>query len=205
LETLGKQPGGNGSSPATTTTTNKPTTSRKITAKPSENTQVQNDRKAVVFNKSNDCFDAMGLHHMAQLRRQKECDNVHQGARQLRKKKEEQAPELTDQKSPNDVPRDPPPPTRDKRVAPRVGRTNTDDQSEGKQRLLMQPQPLADMHPLSKTLHEWQQGIQVDCGPNWTWEACEAAVERGPHPSAATPDSIKLFSDDIRYQEKAGF
>jgi len=69
----------------------------------------------------------------------------------------------------------------------------------------MQPQPLADIHPFSKTLHYWQQGIQVDCGPNWTWEACKAAVERGPHPSAATPDSIKLFSEDIGYQEKAGF
>jgi len=118
---------------------------------------------------------------------------------------EDQAPGPTGQTSPNDVPRDPPPPTRDKRDAPRVGRTNTDDHSKGKQRLLMQPQPLADMHPFSKTLHEWQQGIQVDCVPNWTWEACKAAVDSGPHPPASTPESIKLFIDDIGYQEKAGF
>ena len=33
----------------------------------------------------------------------------------------------------------------------------------------------------------------------------EAAIARGPHPTAATPDSIALFKDDIAYQVKAGF
>ncbi len=33
----------------------------------------------------------------------------------------------------------------------------------------------------------------------------EAAVDRGPHPTARTPESIALFVKDIEYQIKAGF
>ncbi len=33
----------------------------------------------------------------------------------------------------------------------------------------------------------------------------EAAVERGPHPTAQTPELIALFVKDIEYQIKAGF
>ena len=69
----------------------------------------------------------------------------------------------------------------------------------------MQPQPLANIHPFSTTLHEWKNGIQVECGPDWKWEDCVAAVERGPHHSATTPDAIELLNDDIGYQQKAGF
>jgi hypothetical protein len=61
------------------------------------------------------------------------------------------------------------------------------------------------VHPFATTLHEWKTGIQVDCGPTWKWEDCEAAVERGPHHSATTPEAIKLLHDDIGYQQKAGF
>jgi hypothetical protein len=69
----------------------------------------------------------------------------------------------------------------------------------------MQPQPLADVHPFAPTLHEWQQGIKVNCGPEWDPATIKAAVERGPHPSAMTPEAIALFREDIGYQEKAGF
>ncbi len=70
---------------------------------------------------------------------------------------------------------------------------------------LMQPQPLANIHPIAPTLNEWQQGIHVDCGPKWDSTTTEAAVERGPHPSAITPKSIALFAEDIKYQVNAGF
>ncbi len=70
---------------------------------------------------------------------------------------------------------------------------------------LMQPQPLADLHPFSATLHIWQQGIRVNCGPEWEAATIETAVERGPHPSAMTPEAIALFQEDIGYQERAGF
>jgi hypothetical protein len=40
--------------------------------------------------------------------------------------------------------------------------------TEGKPTSLMQPQPLADVHPFTPTLKEWRHGIEVDCGPDWT-------------------------------------
>jgi hypothetical protein len=69
----------------------------------------------------------------------------------------------------------------------------------------MRPQPRADVTPFAPTLKEWERGIQVDCGENWTWEVIEEAVLHGAHPSAQTPESIALFADDISYQQQAGF
>ena len=69
----------------------------------------------------------------------------------------------------------------------------------------MQPQPLAEVHPFAPTLRKWQQGIPVDCGPDWERSVIEAAVDRGPHPMARMPESIALFVEDIEYQIKAGF
>ncbi len=37
---------------------------------------------------------------------------------------------------------------------------------QGELTLLMQPQPLTDVHPFTPTLQQWQQGIPVDCGPD---------------------------------------
>ena len=139
----------------------------------------------------------MGLHDMAQWRKQQQekayggDTTVHQRARKKRMREEERAPAERNQQPPDEEPPDPPPPMRDK--------------PQGKNLSLMQPQLLADVHPFSETLKEWQQGIKVDCGPDWKWEDCVAAVERGPHPSAITPESIALFVDDIGYQERAGF
>jgi hypothetical protein len=70
---------------------------------------------------------------------------------------------------------------------------------------LMQPQPLAAAHPFTPTLKSWRHGIEVDCGPDWSWDVIEAAVARGPHPTASTPAAIDLFQEDIAYQVKAGF
>jgi hypothetical protein len=66
----------------------------------------------------------------------------------------------------------------------------------------MQPQPLANVHPFLMTLHKWHHGIQVDCGPDWKWEDCEAAVKRGPHHSATTPEAIELFKTTILVTRK---
>jgi hypothetical protein len=70
---------------------------------------------------------------------------------------------------------------------------------------LMQPQPLAEVHPFAPILKEWQHGIDVDCGPDWAWDVIEGAVARGPHPTATTPEAIALFKEGIAYQVKAGF
>ncbi len=77
--------------------------------------------------------------------------------------------------------------------------------TKGKPTSLMQPQLLADAHPFTSTLKSWRSGISVDCGPEWSWEVVEAAVARGPHPTATTADAIALFKADIAYQVKAGF
>ncbi len=69
----------------------------------------------------------------------------------------------------------------------------------------MQPQPLAEVHPFAPTLPKWQQGIPVDCGPDWEKSVIEAAVDCSPHPTAQTPESIALFVKVIKYQIKAGF
>ncbi len=69
----------------------------------------------------------------------------------------------------------------------------------------MQPQSLADVHPFKLTLKEWRHGIEVDCGPDWTWDVIVAAVLQGPHPTVCTPEAIALFEEDIEYQRQAGF
>ncbi len=69
----------------------------------------------------------------------------------------------------------------------------------------MQPQPLAEIHPFTPTLHEWEHGIPVYCGPDWDWNVIEASMACSPHPTAKTLDSIDLFQDDIKYQIKAAF
>jgi hypothetical protein len=39
--------------------------------------------------------------------------------------------------------------------------------TEGKPTSLMQPQPLAEVHPFTPTLKDWRHGIDVDCGLDW--------------------------------------
>ncbi len=77
--------------------------------------------------------------------------------------------------------------------------------TKGKPTSLMQPQPLAEVHPFTPTLKGWRHGIDVDCGLDWDWVVIKVAVARGPHPTATTPDAIALFKEDIAYQVKAGF
>jgi hypothetical protein len=105
---------------------------------------------------------------------------------------------------PDEVGRPPPPPKPNFGVftSPK-GQMST--LTEGKPTSLMQLQPLADVHPFTPTLKEWRHGINVDCGPDWTWDVIKAAVARGPHPMACTPKAIALFKDDIEYQRQAGF
>jgi hypothetical protein len=77
--------------------------------------------------------------------------------------------------------------------------------TKGKPTSLIQPQPWAEVHPFTPTLKGWRHGIDVDCSPDWDWVVIKAAVTRGPHPTATTPNAIALFKEDITYQVKAGF
>jgi hypothetical protein len=60
-------------------------------------------------------------------------------------------------------------------------------------------------HPFGKELASWEKGVAVDCGPEWSREAIDMAVERGPHPTARAADAVALVHEDIAYQVKAGF
>jgi hypothetical protein len=78
--------------------------------------------------------------------------------------------------------------------------------AQGKRRSMMQPQQLAAGHPFFPTLHQWgSEGVPVDCGPNWEWDAVLAAVAQGPHISALDPANIPLVHQDVQYQVDAGF
>jgi hypothetical protein len=71
---------------------------------------------------------------------------------------------------------------------------------------LMQPQDVAREHEFGPTLEEYAaKGVPVDCGNNWTHGQIWAAIEKGPHQSAQTPEAVQLFKEDIDYQVKAGF
>jgi hypothetical protein len=39
----------------------------------------------------------------------------------------------------------------------------------------------------------WGHAIEVDYGPDCSWDVIEAAVEWGPHPTACTTDAYNLF------------
>jgi hypothetical protein len=86
-----------------------------------------------------------------------------------------------------------------------IGPRKPEEIPQGKRTLLMQPQPLAGIHPFLSTLQEWERGIPVDCGPDWDWGIIEAAMARGPHLTARTPSLVALIQEDIEYQIKAGF
>jgi hypothetical protein len=71
---------------------------------------------------------------------------------------------------------------------------------------LMQLSALAIMsHPFGAQLASWTTGVAVDCGAEWTREAVDLAVKRGPHPTATAKDAVALVHEDIDYQVKAGF
>jgi hypothetical protein len=76
--------------------------------------------------------------------------------------------------------------------------------SQGKTRL-MSPSACVNFHPFTETLREWEEGVPVDCGEDWTLEQIEAAISQGPHQSALTPESLELIEEDVAYQVRAGY
>ena len=67
--------------------------------------------------------------------------------------------------------------------------SDDENDDQGKPTSLMQSQLLAEVHPFIQTLHEWKEGIEVDCGEDWEWSTIEEAVLRGPHSTACTEES----------------
>jgi hypothetical protein len=60
-------------------------------------------------------------------------------------------------------------------------------------------------HPFGAQLASWTARVSVDCGDEWSREAVELAMVRGPHPTAVAPAAVSLVHKDIEYQVKAGF
>jgi hypothetical protein len=78
------------------------------------------------------------------------------------------------------------------------------EQSQGKKRL-MSPSACVNFHPFTETLREWEEGVPVDCGEDWTREMIDAAIYQGPHKSALTPEAMALIEEDVAYQVRAGY
>jgi hypothetical protein len=77
--------------------------------------------------------------------------------------------------------------------------------SKGKTKRLMSPSACVNFHPFAETLRDWEEGVPVDCGTNWTRDMIDAAIQQGPHRSAMTPESIALIQEDVAYQVQAGY
>jgi hypothetical protein len=77
--------------------------------------------------------------------------------------------------------------------------------AQGKRLKLMDPAPWMRFHPFFATLEQWSTGVPVACGAPWTAVALQAAITRGPHTSALTPDARQLITDEMDYQVAAGF
>lgn len=61
-------------------------------------------------------------------------------------------------------------------------------------------------HSLAATLWRWSQdGVKVNCGVLWKRTSLDAAISKGLHVSALTPESIALIHEDVKYQRADGF
>jgi len=89
--------------------------------------------------------------------------------------------------------------------SPQAQQTNiTPTQSKYKNSLRsrMWPDPSIKNHPAYKTLLKYATaGCPVDCGPPWTREHLEAAVNRGPHLSAKTMDAANCLQAEAKKRE----
>jgi hypothetical protein len=69
----------------------------------------------------------------------------------------------------------------------------------------MEPASWMRFHPFVSTLEQWASGVSASCGDPWSDTAIQAAVERGPHTSALTPEARVLIEEEMHYQIQAGF
>ena len=69
----------------------------------------------------------------------------------------------------------------------------------------MTPAPWMRFHPFVATLEQWASGVSALCGEPWSEATIRAAIERGPHTSALTPEARNLIDKEMKYQTQAGF
>ena len=77
--------------------------------------------------------------------------------------------------------------------------------TEGEFRSLMVPRGRALHHPAGPLLRRYAtQGCPVDCGRNWTVEEMAAAIDKGPHLSAANPGAAAQFREEALAKAEQG-
>ena len=65
---------------------------------------------------------------------------------------------------------------------------------------------VAMSHPAANLLHEYSTiGCPVDTGKDWTHEQIVAALKRGSHVSARTPDALKCLHQEINEKLKGNY
>ena len=93
---------------------------------------------------------------------------------------------VTSPLDPNVTYRPPPIPTPQPNLPPL---TPTQSKSH-KTKSLMQPRNKALRHPAADALLQYaSDGCPLDCGQDWTMEQMEAAIQKGPHQSAQSPEA----------------
>ena len=76
----------------------------------------------------------------------------------------------------------------------------------GKSTSLVQPRKQALAHPAASLIDAYaKNGCPVDCGPDWSQEHLEAAIRRGPHPSADEPDAMKALHAETNEKVANGY
>ena len=71
---------------------------------------------------------------------------------------------------------------------------------------LMNPTGPALNHPAAPMLEDYAKyGCPVDCGPDWTREQIEAALDYGAHPTAKVPQALECLIKEAEEKEKEGF
>jgi len=69
----------------------------------------------------------------------------------------------------------------------------------------MNPTEAAKSHSAYPLLLNYaKEGCPVDCGPPWTHEHINAAIDRGNHPSACTPEAITCLRAETMEKVEAG-
>ena len=61
-------------------------------------------------------------------------------------------------------------------------------------------------HPAAPLLHEYAtRGCPVDCGPDWSRDQIEAALQYGLHPSAQMDDVRECLVQETKIKVEEGF
>ena len=75
----------------------------------------------------------------------------------------------------------------------------------GKRPKLVRLTSFAKHHPAAALLDAYSNGCPTNCGPNWSQEHIEAALRRGPHPSALSNDAKEALYQETQDKVNSGY